>query len=112
MSKPDQKAVVFLQWLVEAGHGDAVLSQVLDSLPVGMVMAGTWLEDGCLFETTVQAEIVAGVIFSHQDRTLLNLAQHLEETTCQPMYPRYMFELFFDGPVIDLFVEQTNLNYE
>ena len=26
--------------------------------------------------------------------------------------PIHVFELFFDGPVIDLFVEQTNLNYE
>ena len=86
----------------------------LDSLAV--VVAGPWLEDGCLFDTVVQAEIVAGVIFSHQDRTLLNLLQmlpqHLEETACQPMYPRCMFDLFFDGLVIDLFVEQTNLNYE
>ena len=37
-SKPDQKGVVFLQWLVEAGHGDvSVLTDLgprLDSLPV------------------------------------------------------------------------------
>ena len=51
----------------------------LDSLPVGVVVAGPWLEDGCLFKTVAQAEILAGVIFSHQNRTLLNLLQMLAQ---------------------------------
>ena len=119
-SKLDQKEVVFLQWLVEAGHGDAIpgpgrvradRSQSPTRQPAsgrGRTMARGrvpvrdhstsrdrgWCDNFTPRQNTVEFTANVGPTF-RRNRLPANV------------FPIHVFELFFEGPVIDLFVEQV-----